>query len=160
MGDGDPYRTSAGAACPRCATPLVAGAAGEPIACSAGCGAWYPPAVVDDELAPVMSQPRDAIAWWKTPKGALPRCPDCGGDLRGVPIARTFVFRCEAHGVWLDAGAREHLETALADAFARHREAVALARVLAGRDERALRQVTARLLDLERRIAQLERRTP
>jgi hypothetical protein len=153
--DEGPYRQSGALACPRCATSLVA-EAGQVLACTAGCGAWYPPDVFAEELGPVMtSAGRPPSVWWK--RKPVVACPACSADLEQIALAAATVHRCGKHGTWLDRGVREELERDFAEPLARHRESIALAALLVSRDPAALREFALRVVDLEHRIARLER---
>ena len=121
--DGDPYRTpgartasGAPSNCPRCGSKLER--VGSRWLCPIGkCGEWLPPEVVGELLD--MREPQSEFAdvlrrsiaraepWEPAP------CPCCGEPMQTTLRARIVLDYCDGHGVWLDRGEREVLESAL-----------------------------------------------
>jgi Zn-finger nucleic acid-binding protein len=78
---------------------------GAPLACPAGCGEFVSrEALVEDW--DMISRGRVALSW---PQGAAP-CPLCQRDMHVAFREELRFDRCDAHGVWLDAGERERFE--------------------------------------------------
>lgn len=141
MTDG-PYRSSAAAACPRCAQ-LLLGARGE----------W----LTDDAFGRVMSprileQPEAPNAWWKGDPSPPLACVECREPMRVLRRGNASLTRCEAHGLWIDRAARDELERRFSDELRLNREACALADELAAGDRAALRRFVRRMLELERQV--------
>lgn len=96
MIDDDPYRSSPGTgACARCNELLD----GDTLACPAGCGEFVPRERLDDEW-PRASIGGGAPSWPIGPAS----CPMCKRDMTVVYAQELRFDRCDAHGVWLDAG--------------------------------------------------------
>jgi len=148
-----PYRSGSHLVCPRCKAGLLDND-GKAMACPQGCGEWITAEYIDELLPRDTLKNLAAIAWWKHPETACPVCARTA-ELRAKD-GLTYNL-CGEHGVWLDANQRSRFEAAFAvdiTSFRRFRELVS---ELAKGGEEAAQALAKRIIDLEQRIAKLER---
>jgi len=103
----DPYRTSAQVGtCPRCAATIETDGAGR-LVCLAGCGEWYAKETLANQVVwPAVERAlrdRTPTSW---PWGPA-TCPICRQTMVVAFHEELRFDRCDAHGVWLDAGEAE-----------------------------------------------------
>jgi hypothetical protein len=151
----EPYRTSNAESCPRCAAPLPVASDNEPRVCDRGCGEWLSLRAIDEHLCPeAIDVGNDRVFAKRIPSNV--RCVQCGEAMAGVPEAS--LFRCIEHGMWFDAGWRSRLSRGLDGEVARHKDVKATVALLRSGEESDLRVFVRRLLDLEDKVIELERR--
>jgi hypothetical protein len=122
-------------------------------ACPEGCGEWLPQAYID-ELLPKDTLLHLASAWWKHAEAP---CPICRRRMDTRSKDWLTYELCAEHGVWLDANQRSRFDAAFAvdiTSFRRFRELVS---ELAKGGEEAAQAMARRIIDLEQRLAKLER---
>lgn len=155
----DPYRSAPVRACPSCGEPLVAHE--RSFLCDRGCGEW----ALDPMRVVAGAEAVGALLSFEGFKDPSAKCPDCGVELDGR-IWGDAVFRmCRKHGVWLEGWARARFHKTVA-IHAEKLQRVAIdvddtdVRELAERlaDPHARFEIARRLIALERRLAELERK--
>jgi len=148
----DPYRTGKRLECPRCQAAMLDGD-GKAMACPKDCGEWLTAEYID-ELLPRGTLKNVAAAWWKNPETA---CPICARKMDTRSKDGLIYDLCPEHGVWLDASQRSRFEAEFVVDIVMHRRFNELVAALAKGGEAAAKEISRRLLDLEQRIAKLER---
>jgi len=149
----DPYRSGSRLECPRCKAGLLDND-GKAMACPKGCGEWLTAEYIGEILPRDTLKNLAAVAWWKHPETA---CPVCArkAELRAKD-GLTYNL-CSEHGVWLDANQRSRFEAEFAVDITAHRRFNELVAAITKGGEGAAKEITRRLIDLEQRIAKLEK---
>jgi Zn-finger nucleic acid-binding protein len=105
MDDDGPYRGGLQVAtCPRCKNTCESDGVMGRLACAQGCGEWYPRAELESVIAwsqvtsSLRMPPSEAWPWGPAP------CPVCDTAMLTSYRDELRFDRCDAHGVWLDAG--------------------------------------------------------
>lgn len=156
------YRTSGGTPCPMCGKPLLLADAEQAVACSGGCGTWYPWSALEQLIEPE-ALTSSARHWWR--HGEPRQCLRCGAKMLVVGRDAATLEMCQDHGLWLAAARRAAFEKA----FRRELKArvgwvrpAAAAPARGSAKERALAQeiagLKARLASLEVEFSTLRRR--
>jgi len=155
----DPYRSAPLRPCPSCNEPLVAHE--RTFLCDRGCGEW----ATEPVRVVLGAEAVGAVLSFEGFKDPSAKCPDCKTELDGR-IWGDAVFRiCRKHGVWLEGWARARFHKTVAT------HAEKLQRVATDVDDTDVRELAERLADpaarfeiarrliaLERRLAELERK--
>ncbi|MFN0245864.1 MAG: hypothetical protein ACKV2T_03080 [Kofleriaceae bacterium] len=155
----DPYRSAPRRVCPSCHETLVAN--GSTFLCDRGCGEW----AMDPLRVVLGAEAVGAVLSFEGFRDPSAKCPDCQIELDGR-IWDDAVFRiCRKHGVWLEGWARTRFhETIATQAEKLQRVATVVddidVRELAERlaDPTARFEIARRLIALERRLAELEKK--
>lgn len=152
----EPYRDGGSPyLCPRCGDPLLVSNGAQ--LCGRGCGEWIGIAALrdlslGDELAGPNVRRRTSFAY------VTGACVTCGRAMEARSWANALFEMCSAHGVWLDARFRPAFHQRLAEAAERERAARELADRLAAATPADRLDMARRIVALERRVAELERR--
>ena len=158
-----PYRSAGGLTCPRCNTSLVED--NDAFVCSLGCGSWLPRALVDRLVGsrPLVVLCMQDVAWAEEPLEPT-HCRVCARKLDALyPIVRDgkslSIGVCRDDGVWLQRASRSDFLDAFAAAARRERNIVEIMAALRTADDASLRVVAMRIVALEEKLAELEKKS-
>ena len=159
----EPYRSAGGLTCPRCSTSLVED--NDAFVCSLGCGTWLPRTLVDRLVGsrPLVVLCMQDAAWADEPFEPS-HCRVCTRRLDALyPIVRDAkalaIGVCRDDGVWLQRATRVDFMDAFAAAARRERNTVEIMAALRTGDEASLRVVAMRIVALEEKLAELEKKS-
>jgi Zn-finger nucleic acid-binding protein len=150
--------------CPRCASSLARDDAGKRMTCLDGCGDLITPQGLQEMLGDAVRFARTSSMWWKS---KATECPVCKVAMHALMAGDAEIYRCAEHGVWLDRGSspladqvaalqRSALSAAEEAKATFDRQVLRLVDGLVRKDASIALEVIRRLLDAERRIAELE----
>ena len=155
MTNDGPYRTATREACPRCHGPMLPGG-GQLRTCASGCGDWAPAEVVAERWGDIIYTPTVAKRWWRDDARGVD-CATCHQPMKPIAHDGWRVYRCTAHGAWLEPGVRARIEKQFGAEIQLHLQVKELTAAVRGGDEAAITDLVRRLLALEQQVELLRK---